>query len=142
MPWIFYNDAKRWMVIGSISLGVDPINIMLLSDTYTPDIDVHESRADVLAHEASGTGYTAGGQALASITTIRDDTNDRILWGADDPQWTNITITFRYAVLYKNNFSIASGDQLICYHDFGTNQSITNGTLNIVLPITGIATIN
>ena len=45
----------------------DTIKRMLTTSTYTPNRDTHELKADV-TNEVVGTGYTAGGAALASKT--------------------------------------------------------------------------
>lgn len=45
----------------------DTIKLMLTTSTYTENLDTHETKADV-TNEVSGTGYTAGGNTLASKT--------------------------------------------------------------------------
>ena len=67
------------------------------------------------AEVASGNGYTTGGVALttqALTQTYRD-----VFWTADDVDWTALTKTFRYAVLYK----------------VGTTNGIVNGVVGYQL---------
>src|SRR6185436_20007850 len=45
----------------------DTIKVALVASGYTPNLDTHETFADI-TKEVSGTGYTAGGAALASKT--------------------------------------------------------------------------
>lgn len=56
---------------GGDSLGTDflsdTIKAALTTSAYTPNLDTHETFADV-TNEITGTGYTAGGVALASKT--------------------------------------------------------------------------
>lgn len=44
----------------------DDIRVALVTNAYTPDLAAHDFWNDVVANEASGTGYTANGLALAS----------------------------------------------------------------------------
>lgn len=74
----------------------DDIKAALVTSAYTPDYSAHTQWADVSANEASGTNYTAGGVTLASKTL----TGGKI--DAADPTFSNVTITFRYVVLYAN----------------------------------------
>lgn len=46
----------------------DTINIALLTNAYTPNYATHAFFSDVVANEASGTGYSAGGTTLGSKT--------------------------------------------------------------------------
>ena len=46
----------------------DTINIALLTNAYTPNYATHAFFSDVVANEASGTGYSAGGTTLGTKT--------------------------------------------------------------------------
>lgn len=123
-----YNGYKVNAMKGGIALLTDTIKVALLSSAYTPDIDNHKFLSDVNANEVSGTGYTAGGNTLASPTVTEDDTNDRAVFGAANPQWTGLTITSaRYALIYKST-GVASTSPLICVIDLLTNQTFSNNT--------------
>lgn len=54
--------------------------------------------ADVSANEISGTGYTAGGAALANVSLASTGLLAQLL--ADDALWSSATLTARYAVVY------------------------------------------
>lgn len=45
----------------------DTMKVLLTTSVYTPDLDLHETKADV-TNEVTGTGYSAGGVTLASKT--------------------------------------------------------------------------
>lgn len=74
-PWQWYRK-NIMLAYGSGSSGgapnmdylSDDIRHMLLTASYTPDLDAHDFLDDVVANEASGTGYTAGGFAIATKT--------------------------------------------------------------------------
>jgi hypothetical protein len=113
-----------------INLGSNTFKVALLTSSYTPARDTDQYWSDISANEASGTGYTAGGQALGGVSWARDASNHRSVLTASNPSWSSTTITFRYAVVYKTT-GTASTSPLVCYCDFGSNQSATNGTVTI-----------
>jgi len=116
----------------------DTIKCALLTSSYTPAQTTHEWWSDVSANDVVGTGYTAGGQALASKTLSASSLVTTM--DAADPSWTSSTITARYAVFYKDT-GTAGTSPLIAYADFGSNISSTNGTFTVVLNASGLATI-
>jgi hypothetical protein len=137
MASAIYNSFKRDLMNGSIDLDTDSIKVMLVTSTYTADIDAHTKRSDI-TNEVTGTGYSAGGSALATKVVAVDNTNDRGTFDADDVTWTTSTITARGAVLYKSRGGASSADELICYVDFGSNITSTAGNFTIVWNASGI----
>lgn len=137
MANVLYNSTKKDLISGGIDLDTDSIYIMLVTSTYTPDQDAHTKRSDV-TNEVTGTGYTAGGVALASKTCTQDNTNNRGVFDAADASWTTSTITARGAVLYKNRGGASSADELVGYLDFGSNISSTSGTFTVQFHTDGI----
>lgn len=136
-----YNSFKRDIMNGSIDLDTDTIKIMLVTSSYTPNIDTHTKRSDI-TNEVSGTGYTAGGATLANKAVTADNTNDRGVFDADDVSWTTSTITARGAVLYKSRGGASSADELIMYLDFSTDYTSTAGTFLITWNASGILTLS
>lgn len=135
-----YNSFKRDIANGSIDLDTDTINVMLVTSSYAPNIDTHTKRSDI-TNEVAGTGYTAGGQALASKTVTADNTNDRAAFDAADVTWTTATITARGAVLYKSRGGASSVDELVAYYDFGADITSTASDFVIQWGSTGIVLI-
>ncbi len=130
---VYTNFAKEIGDTSSgaqINLGSNTFKVALMTSSYTPARDSDQYWSDISANEASGTGYSAGGATLANVTWTKDGTNHRAIFKADNPSWTGATITFRYAVVYKST-GTASTSPLICYADFSSNQSATNGTVTI-----------
>jgi len=136
-----YNSFKRDIANGSIDLDTDTIKVMLVTSSYSPDIDAHTKRSDI-TNEVSGTGYSSGGSALANKTVTADNTNDRGKFDADDLSWSTATITARGAVLYKSRGGASSADELICYVDFGSDITATAGTFLITWHANGILTLS
>ncbi len=80
-------------------------------------------------NETTGTGYTAGGVTLSGYATSTGSNKAFIDW-TSDPQWTGATFTFRYAMIYNSTDSNA----IVASFDFGSDQSVSAGTLTIVFP--------
>ena len=135
-----FNSFKRDVINGSIDLDTDTIKLMLVTSSYTPNIDTHTKRSDV-TNEVTGTGYTAGGVALANKTVTVNNTTDKGVFDADDVTLSTATITARGAVLYKSRGGASSADELICYLDFGSDITSTAGNFNITFDATGILTL-
>jgi hypothetical protein len=135
-----YNKFKEFTLKGGTSYPVDfdtdTIKVMLVTSAYTPDFDAHDYANDV-TNEVSGTGYTAGGATLGTVTVTLDTTNDRVDIDAADTTWSSSTITARAAVIYKST-GTASTSPLIAYIDFSTDQVSSNGTFTISWNAAGI----
>ena len=125
---------------GAFDLVNNTIKIMLVTSAYTPNADTHTTRADV-TNEVTGTGYTAGGATLASKAVTQDNTDDEGVWDAADVTWASSSITARGAVLYQSNGGVASGDPLIAYIDFSTDQTSSSGDFTIQWATEGIINI-
>jgi hypothetical protein len=123
-----------------VDFDTDTIKVALLTSSYTPNQDTHDYFNDVSANEVTGTGYTAGGNTLASKTATYDSGTNVIVLDAADTTWASSTITARYAVVYCST-GTASTSALIGYVDFGSDQSSTNGNFTITWDSTGIVRI-
>ena len=95
-----------------------------------------------MTNEVSGTGYSAGGSALANKAVTADNTDNEGVFDADDLSWAAATITARGAVLYKSRGGAASADELIAYIDFGSDIVSTGGTFLITWAAEGILNLN
>ena len=131
-----YNSAKVDIAAGDIILDSDDLWIMLVDNTYTPDVDAHNFRDDVTSFEVSGTGYTAGGMDLGTVTVSQDNTNNRSLADAANPVWSTATITARGAIIYKK-VGTAATDRLLMYLDFGSDVSSTAADFTVNLNASG-----
>jgi hypothetical protein len=137
MASAIYNSFKRDIANGSIDLDTDTIKVMLVTSSYSPNIDSHDKRDDV-TNEVSGTGYSAGGATLANKSVTVDNTNDRALFDADNVVWSTASITARGAVLYKSRGGASSADELICYIDFGSDITSTAADFTLAFNASGI----
>jgi|APCry1669188910_1035180.scaffolds.fasta_scaffold00309_12 hypothetical protein len=82
--------------------------------------------------ETSGSGYTAGGQALTIIVppTVGGSGDIAYLSFADEV-WTASTITARGALIYLAN---GTTNPAVCVLDFGSDKSTTGGNFTVQFP--------
>lgn len=148
-----YNSFKKDILTGSISLSSDCANglikIILVSASYTPDIDAHQRYTSVSAHEISfahpafAQGYNSTGHGVSGGTFTQDDGDNEGVWDSPDISWASSTITARYAVLVKvRNLGLdKQNDNLIAYFDFGSDKSSSSGTFTLQFDTEGILNI-
>jgi hypothetical protein len=118
---------------------------MLLSAyTVGSTQDTSQFVADVLgvATEASGTGYSAGGQALVS-PTFTESGHVYTLTSATNPSWSASggTLTAAYALFFDSSPGSSATNPVLCYWDFGGSQTATNAAFTLQLSGSGLYTI-
>lgn len=79
-------------------------------------------------NEVTGTGYTAGGNTLTSVSPTTSGTTAYVDFA--DTTWSNATITANGALIYNANSSNASCVVLA----FGSDKTSSNGDFTIVFP--------
>lgn len=79
-------------------------------------------------NEASGTGYTAGGSALTSVTPVLSSST--AICDFNDLTFSSVTITARGALIYNSSKS----NKAVCVLDFGSDKSASVGNFTIVFP--------
>ena len=108
----------------------DLFKMMLLQSGYTPDKD-HSRRSDVIAFEAGGQGYAAGGKQIIPVLQNVDTANDDVEITFQPVIWPQSTITARYGVVYKARQQTPDKpeeDELIGCVDFLNDVSSSNDT--------------
>jgi hypothetical protein len=116
-----YNDFKEQILIAGHNLETAAIKVALFSASYVPNIDTDTTLAG-LSNQCSGTGYTAGGQALTGLAVTLDLANNRAVFDASDVTWTGLgplSPQPAWAVLYNSTTG-----RLIAYWEIAT---LTNG---------------
>ena len=116
-----------------IDIDTDVIKVALVGAGYTANYDTHDFFNDI-TNEITGTGYTAGGATLASVTWTYNTTTNKWTFDSADPSWTGAVFTPapRGAVVYMSTGTAATSP-LICHYDFGSDQPSGGGpyTLNV-----------
>jgi hypothetical protein len=80
-------------------------------------------------NEVSGTGYTAKGNALTSVTPTLDSST--AVCDFADTSFTSASFTARGCLIFNDS---ASGDPAVCAIDFGADKTVTSGTFTIQFP--------
>lgn len=134
MANVIVTPFKQHIGDGTFDMDADTFKCALLTSSYMPDA-TDEVFAD-LSSEVLGTGYTAGGATLASVTWATSGTT--CVFDAADPEWTGATITARYAAIYKSGTANGLTDPLVCILDFGEDRGVTGGTFTVRFDVGGI----
>lgn len=130
--------------IDTVGLSLESETAMscaLLLDAATPAFDTHDFWSDLEANEASGTGYTAGGETMtATEVTLSGGT---LTYDAADVSWASSTISNAMAgVGYFDRGGATTADELMFLSDFVTAASSSGGTFTIQWDAAGIFTID
>lgn len=125
----WYGQALLKALNKEINWASDSIKVMLCTSTYVPNQDTDVYKDVVNPAEASGTGYTAGGVALASKTNTYTAATNVIQLSAANVTWGSSSITARYAVIYDD--TPATNKPLLGYVDFGADNTSSNGNFTI-----------
>ena len=121
----FVYDAMS----GAIDIDTDTFKVMLVTSAYTEDKATHAKRSSI-TNEVTGTGYTAGGQAIVPTIT-KDTSNHKTVITFPQVTWPSSTITAHKAVYYKSRGGASSADELVAVDDFGADVVTAAGTLTL-----------
>jgi hypothetical protein len=105
-----YTSYNQFVHEAEINLNdTANIKLALVASGYTFSA-AHTTWADVVANEvATGTGYTTGGEVLASLSV------NATRFDAADVVWTALTKTFRGGVLYLDGTYLTIVKPLIAF---------------------------
>lgn len=129
-----YNRFKANLMNKEVDLVDDVIKVVLLDNSHTFTAG-NTDYSDISANElASGSGYTTGGNTLASKSVTEAATTK---WDANDRAWTSATFTAYHAVIYDTSVT----NDLIASIDFGGAKAVVAGTFTIQWDSDGIITL-
>ena len=118
------------------------VKLALVSAAYARDIRLHQDFADI-TNELSGTGYTAGGEALTNQTVTQDNVDDEGVFDADDITFIGFDAGTAAAGIYYADSGVAATSLLIGIIDSGGFPKPGNGgDLVIQIAAEGIININ
>lgn len=125
----WFANGLKFIANGSVDLDTDTIKFILIAST-APTQATDDFRNDLGTEASGGTGYTAGGFTLASLTVSL--TSLTMNWDAADISQAIVggPFAFRYGAWYKSRGGASTADELIGFVDFGA-QSVTDATINI-----------
>src|SRR5687767_7798029 len=134
-----YGQAVKAAFNKLIDFDTDEIKCSLHLVGYTPDQD-HDFFDDV-GSQATGTGYTAGGVALASKTVVYTGASNLFTLDAADATWSTSTIpSVRTAVVRDSATGVAATEPLIAYFQSDADISTTAGLFTVGFAAAGIST--
>jgi hypothetical protein len=125
------TSFKSELLGGTHDLDTHSIKLALIKATPTGTYGAATTNySDVTGNsdEATGTGYTAGGQVLDSVTISTDGTTAIV--DIADEVFTSSTISADGCIIYNASASNAA----IAVIDFGGTQTSTNGDYTIQFP--------
>ena len=125
------NSFKQELLGGTHDLDTDVLKIALIKSsmagTYGASTTNYSDVTDN-SDEASGTGYSAGGQNLDSAT-ISLDGSTAIVDFADEV-FSTVTVSVDGCIIYNSS----QGNKAICVIDFGGTVSAVAGNITIQFP--------
>ena len=104
----------------------DTFNLALYTSTATLDKD---TTAYSSTNEISGTGYTAKGNALTSVTPVLS--SDTAVCDFANTSWTSASFTANGCLIFNDD---VAGDPAVCAIAFGGDKTVTSGTFTIEFP--------
>ena len=104
-------------------LSQDDIKCALFTSAASINASLNEDISE-LSGEASGDGYTAGGESVDNLSLTLSGKQATL--SGDPVLWAGATLTFRYAVLYN-----ATTGKLISYADLGRDYTVVGGRIEI-----------
>jgi len=129
------TSFKVELLNGIHNFGTGVVRAATTADTfkialYTSDADLSAATTAYSAsNEASGTGYTAGGNTL-TVSQVPTSTDTTAFLSFSPTSWASSTISARGALIYNSTQS----DKAVAVLDFGNTKTTTNQTLTIEFP--------
>jgi len=119
------SSFKQQILLGEHDLDTDVLKIALYTSAATLDASTTAYSA---TNEVSGTGYSAGGETLASPAVTLDGTTAIVDFA--NVTWSSATITARGALIYNST----NANKAIAVLDFGADKTSTAGDFTVQFP--------
>ena len=148
--WQLYNEAKKYIGNGNITLGAGVFKMVLLQSASNASTFTLSTYAQLSAEVATAAGYVAGGRNLVPATGqwIVNPSNAKqmkftmssigLAFTASGASIANI----KFAVI-RNSVSSAASGKLLCWCKLSTSQFTvaSPNTLTVLPATTGIFTL-
>ena len=124
------SSFKRDLLKGFHDFVDDTFKIALFTSSATLDATTTDYS---VTNEVSGTGYSAGGQALDNPSVTLSGTTAFVDF--DDETWTSATITANGALIYNTTTDGGTGTtDAVAVLAFGGDKTSTNGDFVVQFP--------
>ena len=123
------NSFKQEVLVGTHNFTASSGNTFNIA-LYTSSASLGAATtAYTTSNEVSGSGYTAKGNALTSVTPVADSTT--AVCDFADTSFTSASFTARGCMIFNDS---ATGDPACVIIDFGSDKTVTSGTFTIQFP--------
>lgn len=130
------NNCKYLLMTAGIDFAADTFKVILMAAGFAFSRATHDDYGDVSPNElATGGGYTVGGQTLAGVTVVRDDSVNTVVATWNNPSWLAVggDIVTQGAIIFDDTLA---SKPTIGYIDFGSALvTYTGGTFTIANPL-------
>lgn len=130
------NSFRRDLLNAVCDLSSDTIRMAL----YSGSSHDHNTTAYTVTLEASGTGYTGGGEVMAGATQSTDTTNNVSFYDWNDVSWSSSTITATDCLVYDDTVTTPTANVAVYIGDFGGSKSSSSGAFTVTLPTAAFST--
>ena len=128
------NSFKQEILVATHNFTASTGNTFKLA-LYDSDATLSASTtAYSTSEEITGTGYTAAGKTLTSVTPVLDSATAVCDFG--DISWTSSTFTANACLIYNDD----QANKAVCSVAFGGDKSVSSGTFTIQFPAAAATT--
>jgi len=121
------NSFKQEMLQAGQNLATDTLKMAL----YTALSDIGPlTTAYTTTNEASGTGYTAGGEAVTGATISTDTQTGTVYVNFNNVSWPGANFTARGALIYN----VTQANKSVAVLDFGSDKTFTSTNNTVTMP--------
>ncbi len=136
------NSALLNIIDGTIDLDADTFVAVLITAAHTA-APTDDTWSDISGSEASGTGYTTGGQTVT--LTVAGGAGTVTVDCTTNPSWAASTVSAKYCYIVRRaGGSLVAGDLILGYRDLnegGGNESTVGGTFSVTWADDGLFTV-
>lgn len=123
------SSFKQELVTGTHNFTASTGDIFKIA-LYTSAATLGASTtAYTTTNEVVGTGYTAGGKNMVSVTPVLSGTT--AICDFTDVTWSTVTLTARGALIYNSS----KANRAVLVLDFGSDKTATAGDFTIIFPV-------
>ena len=141
-PFTVVDAAIAAILDSSINITGDTFVAVLITAAHSADV-TDTAWADISASEATGTGYTSGGDVISPLSVDTTDPDMPAVEGAD-ALWTPATVSAKYVyVVRRAGGSLVSGDLIFGFMDLneaGGNLSAVGADFSVAWGAGGMFT--
>jgi len=127
------NSFKQEMLQAGQDLATDTLKMAL----YTAFSDIGPlTTVYTTANEVTGTGYTAGGEAVTGATISTDVQTGTVYVDFDNVSWPGANFVARGALIYN----VTRSNKSVAVLDFGSDKTFSSVSNTVTMPVNSATT--